>query len=110
MMSESKSRSNFPLWKSLGMAKMQSQIFHTHVPIGPHCSHTLGPDSLGMDSSSASDNAFFPTVPFLVTRHLSSNPGNTISCISFESLFSDYTYLSEDHLCTDLVPFTVNKK
>jgi hypothetical protein len=48
-MSEAKSRSNFPLWESLGMAKMQSQICApttvTYVPIGPHCSHTLARDS-----------------------------------------------------------------
>jgi hypothetical protein len=76
-----------------------------YVPIGPLV-HTRGSGSSAqrLGFSSASDIPH--TLPFPATRHLSSaNPGNTISCISFDSFSSDYTYLSEDHLRTYLVPF-----
>jgi hypothetical protein len=107
-MSESKGRSNFPLWRS-GMAKMQSQIFHTRGPVP----HTVRPDLLSLfphihsglglrdsgssiidqrlGSSSASDNAFFPThfaffphtLRFPVTRHLS--PAQTLATLFLAS-------------------------
>jgi hypothetical protein len=63
-MSESKSRSTFPLWK-LGMAKVPlldaitdlSHARQCHVPIGPHCSHTRDSGST-FDQRLGSTSAF----------------------------------------------------